>query len=162
MPSTEAEEVDWLLQSFGVQDGKDPNRPSPGSPDGTVPLGVFVKFEVAAGARAVADEERRKKKVRAELLRQRAIEQAALVEARKLARGESTTQGKGPRGKDKESVDAMRQEKANQVAEMRRQERERMDRREKEREREHAIAHARTLEGRALDDKLDASEMRRT
>eukprot|EP00966_Prymnesium_polylepis_P207688 4810704-Prymnesium_polylepis.1 len=75
MASNEADEVNWLQKAFG--------RPSPGSPDGTVPLGVYVKFEVAADARALADEARRQKQERAELLRQRAIEQAAMIERRK-------------------------------------------------------------------------------
>eukprot|EP00966_Prymnesium_polylepis_P035049 814371-Prymnesium_polylepis.1 len=42
---------------------------------------------------------------------------------------------------------------------MRRQEAERMERREQERQREHSIAHARTLEARSLDARLDALEL---
>eukprot|EP00966_Prymnesium_polylepis_P137716 3182804-Prymnesium_polylepis.1 len=41
---------------------------------------------------------------------------------------------------------------------MRQEEAKRMELRERDRQREHAIAHARTLEGRALDAKLDKAE----
>eukprot|EP00966_Prymnesium_polylepis_P111981 2590154-Prymnesium_polylepis.1 len=93
---TDAEEVNGLRQLFQKQSS------SPGShPMAQCGWASRVKFEVAAEARAAADEheEWRKKQERAELLRQQAVEQAAMVERRKQERGESISQGHGPRGK---------------------------------------------------------------
>jgi len=113
-----------------------------------LPMGTYVRLELAGKKKDTGDQLRADKQEWADLLAARAAEQDLLVRNRKLERGE----------KDQEAVAARQQHKRAHVLAMKAKSREREELKEQQEQARLAEARARTELARALDGKLDAAE----
>ena len=119
-----------------------------GKPKDALPLGMYVRLQVAHENREKANEVRAEREDVRRQLEQRRLEQNDRILRLRAERGE----------RDRDAIEANRQEKAENVYEMRQAGKARDRRRAEEAEYLLQIARARAAEARALDGKLDARE----